>query len=648
MFTMTPNIHPASYCPYLNKKSSRRTQFKILMAFLLMAIVPSVVPAQTADTMAAFISRHYTKMERMVPMRDGVRLFTAIYVPRDNDEKYPILMQRTPYSCSPYGENHLKNRLGPNPLLAREKYIFVYQDVRGRYRSEGDFEEMTPARDFKKSNADTDESSDTYDTIDWLLKNVRGNNGKVGIYGISYPGFYATASLPGAHPAIKAVSPQAPVTDEFIGDDAYHNGAFFLMDNFDFTNYFQGTRIDSGKNYKNAFSVSYADAYRFYLDLGPIKNTNSERYFGGKAKIWNEYLQHDVYDSYWQSRNIRPHLRDIKPAVLVVGGWFDAEDLFGSLRTYEAIEQQTPENNNRIVMGPWTHGAWSAGQWNHFGPLDFGANLNEFYQAEIETKFFNYYLKGKGDFSLEEATVFETGTNKWKSYSSWPPTEAKLVKYYLGRRGSFSTASPTAQDGYDEYESDPSNPVPYTGGTYPQRNNEYMVEDQRFAAARPDVLVYQSDTLSADLTLTGRLKADIYISSSGTDADLVVKVIDVIPEAAGKSVETRPGGAPGGFERLVRAEVFRCKFRNSYEKPQALEPGKPAEVAFSLNEIAHTFKKGHRIMVQVQSSWFPLVDRNPQQFLSIPACSESDFKKATIRVYHDELHPSSIQLPIIY
>ena len=604
--------------------------------------------AQPGDSIALFISQHYTKMERMIPMRDGVRLFTAIYIPNDHDEQYAFLMERTPYSCRPYGETHMKTRLGPNPRLAREKYIFVYQDVRGRYKSEGDFEEMTPAREIKKSNTDTDESSDTYDTIEWLLRNISNNNGKVGIYGISYPGFYATASLPGAHPAIKAVSPQAPVTDEFIGDDAYHNGAFFLMDNFDFTNYFQGTRVDSGRNYKDAFSVSYPDAYRFYLDLGTIRNSNCGKFFYGKAKIWNEYLEHDVYDNYWQARNIRPHLKNIVPAVLVVGGWFDAEDLFGSLRTYEAIEQQTPGNNNRLVMGPWTHGAWSAGLWKRFGTYDFGTNVNEFYQAEIETKFFNYYLKGKGLCDLPEATVFETGTNQWKSYNAWPPPNARMVKFYLGAEGRLSTSRPAGDFPADEYVSDPSSPVPYTAGTYRGRNNEYMVEDQRFAAQRPDVLLYQTDTLTTDLTVTGRLKADLFISCSGTDADLIVKVIDVVPENGTRVITGPSAGASTGFERLVRAEVFRCKFRNSYQKPEALEPGKPAEVAFSLNEIAHTFKKGHRVMVQVQSSWFPLVDRNPQQFLSIPACGDADFKKATLQVYHDGQHPSYIQLPVLY
>jgi len=614
-------------------------------ASLITMLIPVFLTAQKENI--AFIRENYIKIERMIPMRDGVRLFTSIYIPRDEKEKYPILMERTPYSCSPYGENNVRWSLGPNTSLMFEKYIFVYQDVRGRYKSEGNFEEMTPAKDKKKSKNDTDESSDTYDTIDWLLKNIKNNNGKVGIYGISYPGFYASASLPDAHPAIKAVSPQAPVTDEFIGDDANHNGAFFLLDNFDFTNYFQGTRIDSGRNYKNAFTAHYDDAYKFFLDLGPIKNTNSSLYFNNMAKIWNEYLEHDTYDDYWKSRNIRPHLKNIKPAVLVVGGWFDAEDMFGALRTYEAIEHQTPGNNNKIVMGPWTHGAWAAREWNHFGTHNFGENINLYFNDSIETKFFNYYLKGKGTDDLPEATIYETGTNRWKKYESWPPANAKPKNLFIRENGGLSFNPPSPEGSFDEYTSDPTKPVPYTNGIYSNRNNEYMVEDQRFTAQRPDVVEYQSDVLTNDLLVTGRLKADLFIASSGTDADLVVKLIDVLPEDEPGSTNNAKNQPMAGFQRLVRAEVFRCKFRNGYERPEALVPGQVTEVSFALNEIAHNFKKGHRIMVQVQSSWFPLVDRNPQKFLKIPGCNESDFQKATIRLYHNATYHSAIVLPVL-
>ena len=593
----------------------------------------------------AFVTENFTKEEYMIPMRDGVRLFTSVYIPKDKSIQFPILMERTPYSCSPYGITNMPAQLGPNSLLMYEKYIFVYQDVRGRYKSEGNFEEMTPAIDDKKSAKETDESSDTYDTIDWLLKNIAGNNGRVGMYGISYPGFYASAALPDAHPALKAVSPQAPVTDEFIGDDANHNGAFFLLDNFDFTNYFQGTRIDSGRNYSSAFEAQYKDAFVFFKGLEPISSTNSSRYFNNKAKIWNEYLQHTTYDSYWKARNIRPHLKNVTPAVLVTGGWFDAEDMFGALRTYEAVAHQNPKSACYIVMGPWTHGAWSRKDWSHFGPYSFGENINSFYQSEIETKFFNFYLKDKGSFHPSAATVFETGSNQWKHYDSWPPTTAKASLYYLAANGKLQPDINTNSKDPDSYVSDPNNPVPYTPGVHEGRNNEYMVEDQRFTAIRPDVVTYSTGPLQRDVTITGRLRADIFISSTGTDADLIVKIIDLTPDSANKD-EFRNLKFPG-YERLVRAEVFRCKFRNSFEKPEALVPGQVSEIKFDINETAHTFRKGHRIMVQIQSSWFPLVDLNPQKFVDIPTCSKSDFQKQTISVYHDNEHRSSVMLPVL-
>jgi len=580
-----------------------------------------------------FVKDNYTKREVYIPMRDGVRLFTSIYIPKDQAHgPYPFLMERTPYSAGPYGDSIYRGGLGPNATLSREPFIFVYQDVRGRYMSEGSFQEMTPHKEGKKpGDGQTDESSDTWDTIDWLLKNIPGNNGRVGIWGISYPGFYASASLPEAHPAIKAVSPQAPVTDEFIGDDVNHNGAFFLLDNLDFDNFFDVERPGPVKDYgHNIFNADIRDAYQFFLDLGPIKNTNNPEYFNNRGKIWNEYLGHSTYDAYWQARNIRTHLKNIRPAVLVVGGWFDAEDMFGALRTYEAIEKQTPHNDNHLIMGPWTHGGWGAGNWPRYGVLDFGQNVNEYYH-QLETGFFNHYLKDSADPRLTEATVFETGSNQWKHYDRWPPPASHPTKFYFRDGGSLLTEGKGAR-GYDEYVSDPAHPVPYIDGVRGGRDNQYVVADQRFAAQRPDVLTYQTDTLKRDLTVTGRLRADIFLSSTGTDADLVVKLIDVLPD---------------GYQRLVRADVFRCKFRNSFAKPEPLTPGKITEVAYDLNEIAHTFKMGHRIMVQVQSSWFPLVDMNPQTFVNIPTCSAADFRKATIRIFHDAAHLSGITLPVV-
>jgi putative CocE/NonD family hydrolase len=615
--------------------------------FWLVLFLPLACTAQNRRAAEPdYAKNNFDKQEVYIPMRDGKRLYTVIYTPKDHTRSYPFLMERTPYSAGPYGDSTDRGSLGPNRKLMRDGYIFVYQDVRGRYMSEGDFQEMTPATDDHRSKTSTDESTDTWDTVDWLLKHIQNNNGRVGLWGISYPGFYASASLPDAHPAIKAVSPQAPVTDEFIGDDANHNGAFFLLDNFDFDNFFDVKRPVPLKDYgHNIFPVNIDDAYRFFLAMGPLRNSNNANYFNNQGKIWNEYLGNSTYDPYWKDRNIRTHLKNIRPAVLVVGGWFDAEDMFGSLRTYEAIEQQSSPNDNHIIMGPWTHGGWGAATWNKFGPLDFQQNVNEYYH-NIETDFFNHYLHDSTSTPLAEATIFETGTNKWKQYSTWPPKEAQPVKFFLQEKGGLSAtvATGSAGSGYDEYVSDPAHPVPYIDGIHGGRDNQYIVTDQRFAAQRPDVLVYETTPLTDSLTVTGRLKADIFLSSTGTDADIIVKLIDVLP---GQEEGIQTTTDPKGYQRLVRAEVFRCKFRNSFENPQPLVPGQVAEVAFNINEIAHTFKKGHRIMVQVQSSWFPLVDLNPQTFVNIPTATEADFQKATIRIYHDAAHPSGILLPVL-
>jgi putative CocE/NonD family hydrolase len=625
------------------------------------------------------VRQNYRKLDRQITMRDGVQLYTILYVPQDADKAhpYPIIMERTPYSAGPRGEaNYPLRGPGPSRELSQEKYIFVYQDVRGRYLSEGQFEEVTPAlpaaslgkpRRTGASATPHDESTDTYDTIEWLLQNVPGNNGKVGIMGISYPGFYATASLPGAHPALKAVSPQAPVTDEFIGDDARHNGAFFLLDNFDFTNYFDVPRPQPVADYKQLFDLKITDAYQFFLKLGPIKNANAPQYFNNRARIWNEYLQHDTYDAYWQARNIRKHLTDVRPAVLTVGGWYDAEDLFGALHTYETIEKQNPKATNRLVMGPWTHGAWARPDWSKFGPHDFGQNTAQHYRQTLETPFFNYYLKGKGTFNPAEATVFDTGLNQWKDYAAWPPKASGLRSFYFQPNGVLygigkeqlapyqsnphitrvlpanSVPPPT----FTEYLSDPANPVPYTAAIQGGRNNEYMIEDQRFAAQRPDVLTYQTEPLTEDLTVAGPLGVDLWVSTSGTDADFVVKLIDVLPDDTPNPVPNPKNVQLAGAQRLVRGDVFRGRFRNSFEKPEAFQPNVPTEVKYALNDVLHTFKKGHRLLVQVQSTWFPLVDRNPQQFVNISTAEAADFKKATIRIYHEPGHASHVQLPVV-
>ena len=619
---------------------------KLLFGFIL--LLPFLAQAQqTPATDTSWVRNNFIKTEHAIPMRDGVKLYTVIYTPKDG-EAYPVLMQRTPYSAAPYGASSYRRRLGPNTSLMQDKYIFVYQDARGRYKSEGNFREMTPAIPNKKSNKDVDESSDTYDTIEWLLKNTK-NNGKVGQYGISFPGYYSSAALPDAHPALKAVSPQAPMSDEFIGDDCYHNGAFFLMDNFGFYSGFDGPKSANGEDYERFFRASYTDAYQYFLDFGPLKKANASPFFSDPNSVWRQVVAHPVYDEFWQSRNIKPHLKNVKPAVLVVGGWFDAEDLYGALKTYSAIEKQSPGNNARLVMGPWTHGGWAAPLWKSFAQYQFGADVNKYYQDEIETKFFNFYLKDKGSFDQAEVTVFETGSNQWKNYDIWPPKNSTPTPFYLADKGKLITQKPNAAKSASDYESDPAKPVPYTSVISGRRNNEYMAEDQRFAAQRPDVLVFQTDSLSSDLTLTGEIIANLFVSMTGTDADFIVKVIDVWP--AGSVVPAAQEGQRatqmGGYQQMVRSEVIRGKFRNSFSKPEAFTRDKVEKVTLKLNEVAHTFKKGHRVMVQVQSSWFPLVDRNPQKFMNIFEANESDFQKSKITVHHNAKNSSHIVLPVM-
>ena len=601
-----------------------------------------------AQPVPGYVQEHYIKIDTTIKMRDGIKLYTIIYVPKDSSQNYPFLMERTPYSSAPYGVQNYPSVIGPNSSMMKEQYIFVVQDVRGRFMSEGVNLEVTPYIKNKKTNKDVDESSDTYDTIDWLLKNVRNNNGRVGIAGISYPGFYATASLPGAHPALKAVSPQAPVTDEFIGDDANHNGAFFLLDNFSFMNEFDMERNDPVQEYaKPLFDVKSKDAYNYYLKMGTVKNTNNKAYYNNKSVIWNQYLQHDTYDDYWKVRNTRTYLKNITIPTLVVGGWFDAEDLFGALHTYEAIEKQSTKKNSHLVMGPWTHGAWERKEWSSFGTYDFGSNTSKYFQDSLETTFFNFYLKDKGSFSAAAATVFETGSNQWKSYATWPPKNSVSEAYYFNTDEQLSKRKPNGINSFTTYSSDPAKPVPYTNGIYGGRNNGYMAEDQRFVANRPDVILFETEPLTNDLTLSGGIVANLFVSVSGTDADFIVKLIDVLPDDEPNSTDAPKGVEMAGFQRLVRAEVMRGKFRNSFENPAPFTPGKITEVKFTLNDVAHQFKKGHRIMVQLQSSWFPLVDRNPQKFMRIPIATEKDFKKEMINVFHDAQHASSIVLPVL-
>jgi putative CocE/NonD family hydrolase len=591
-----------------------------------------------------YLEKHYTKKEYRIPMRDGIKLFTVVYSPKDTTTTYPMLIRRTPYSTGAYGEDkYVKRRTKSWQHLAEEGYIFVFQDVRGRFMSEGEYVNMRPYIPNKKDNKDIDETSDTYDTIEWLVNHIPNHNNKVGLWGISYPGFYASMGAIDAHPALKAVSPQAPISNWFARDDFHHNGAFTLALGFPFFSTFGIPRTELITQWPARFKFPTPDGYQFYLDMGPLKNAN-KKYLHGKIPFWNQIMAHGTYDEFWKTRNILPHLRNIKPAVMVVGGWFDTENLYGALHTYQAIEQNNPGIVNILVMGPWFHGGWVRSDGSRLGDISFGAKTGEYYIKNIELPFFNYYLKDKGEFNLPEAYVFETGTNKWKTYSHWPPKNINREKLYLGQNHSLSFSSPSNTENlYHQYISDPAKPVPFTPEITTDIPRRYMVEDQRFASTRPDVLVYKSEKLKEDITIAGPITADLFVSTTGTDSDWVVKLIDVLPEDRPRIKKV----VLGGYQILLRGEILRGKFRNSYEKPEPMEPGEITHIKFTMNDVNHTFQKGHRIMVQIQSSWFPLFDRNPQKFVDVYHADESDFQIAMQRVYFSSQYPSGLILNVL-
>jgi putative CocE/NonD family hydrolase len=591
-----------------------------------------------------YVKANYTKYEHRIPMRDGKRLFTAVYVPKDQSQRWPILMKRTPYSCKPYGVDQYVSDLGPSPLFGKAGYIFVTQDVRGRWMSEGEHVNMRPHLAVKNGPNDIDESTDTWDTIDWLVRNVPGNNGRVGITGISYPGFYTSAGMIDAHPALAACSPQAPIVDWFIGDDWHHNGALILPHAFNFMSSFGRPRPEPTRKFDFKFEHETPDAYAFFLRMGPLPHADL-KHFKGNVAYWKEVMSHGAYDDFWKARNLRPHLKNIRPAVMTVGGWFDAENLFGALETYKSIEAQSPGTTNVLVMGPWIHGGWARGDGEKLGDATFNAKTSVFYREQIELPFFEFHLKGKETPPHPEAWVFETGTNVWRQYDAWPPKNAKSRAYYLRAGGKLSAESPTDQDAnqaHDEYVSDPAKPVPYFDKTDIRMAPDYVTADQRHAARRPDVLVYETEPLEEDVTIVGSIDVELHVSTSGTDSDWIVKVIDVYPDDYPDPKENPTLVKMGGYQQLVRGDVMRGKFRRSFEKPEAFVPGQPDVVKFTLQDICHAFRPGHRLMVQVQSTWFPLVDRNPQTFVDIYNAQDSDFQKATQRIYRTSDQPSRI------
>ena len=613
------------------------------VAVLLSAATPRL------QSTAADIRAAYTKTEQMIPMRDGVKLFTIIYAPKDTSVPYPFMLHRTPYSSPPYGPDAYRASLGPSAAFAAEKFIFVYQDVRGKFRSEGDFVVMRPLQPAPKGPRATDESTDTYDTIDWLVKNVP-NNGRVGQWGISYPGSQTVWGMIDAHPALKASSPQAPAIDMFLGDDFHHNGAFRLMYTFSWLSGNAKPRAGVSETRTGGFDYGTPDGYRFFLDAGPVANIN-EKYFNYSVPTWNEYMDHPNYDEYWQRQNPLKFVKNITHAVLNVAGWFDAEDFYGPLETYRAVERSTPVNKNRIVIGPWLHGGWASMPGDALGDIRFGSQTGDYFRREVELPFFKFHLKDEGPAPTTEATVFETGGNTWKTFDTWPPSTTTTRTLYFQPNGALSFTQPepvaAGDAGFDEYVSDPAKPVPWSTEARTTQGHLWMVEDQRFAATRPDVLVYQTPPLTEEVVIAGPIIASIFASTSGTDADWVVKLIDVYPGTAPDNQPNPRGVRMGDFQMLLAGEVFRGRFRNSFSAPEALVPNQPVKYEFDLRDRFHRFLKGHRIMVQVQSSWFPVIDRNPQTFVDIYKAKPEDFKKATQRIYRTGAQPSGIRVGVL-
>ncbi|MBN8701860.1 MAG: CocE/NonD family hydrolase [Bacteroidetes bacterium] len=619
---------------------------KSILFFLLFNMC-MITYARIINQDSLYIVTNYYKIERKIPMRDGVKLFTSIYIPKNTSEKHPILIERTPYSCAPYGENNFYPFWSKRTkdYLVNENYIIVVQDVRGKYMSEGTFEDVRPYIPTKKTAQDVDEASDVFDAIEWLVKNIPNNNGCVGVSGISYPGFYAAMAALSYHPALKAISPQAPVADWWIGDDAHHNGAFFLLDNFDFQYYFGMPHKGNRTTAYPKFIYPTKDNYDFHLKMGSIKNL-TKAYMNDSVKFWKDALNHPNYDDFWKSHSLIPHLKNIKSAVLTTGGLFDAEDCWGTWNVYKAIEKNCSNTANKIVVGPWFHGGWERSDGSKLGNVQFTQGVSDYYFKNIELPFFNFYLKNKGDISkISEATIYFTGENKWKQFSQWPPIGVTTTPMYLNEKSILSFTKPTVQLSNSKYISDPSKPVPYTEDVHLRRTKEYMCDDQRFASRRPDVLVFSTDTLTEDVTLAGPILAKLLVSISTTDADFVVKLIDVFPDNFNYSTENKY--PMGGYQMLVRGEIFRGRYRNSLSTPEAFTPNKTEEVKFELPDVAHTFSKGHKIMVQIQSTWFPLADRNPQQFVDIYSCDEKDFVESTIKIFHDSNNSSCLLLPVL-
>ena len=639
--------------PYL-RAYIRGTAFAAA-AFLVLAA--STSSAQRGGNTAASdsIKARYRKMEVRIPMRDGVKLFTSIYVPRDTSVAVPIIMDRTPYGVAPYGTDAYRASLGPGPRFAQEGFIFVYQDARGRYYSEGAYTEMTPHKDVKRSNVDVDESTDSYDTIDWLVKNLPHNNGKVAIFGTSYPGFYTTASCIDPHPALKLCEPGAPMTDLWWGDDLFHNGAFMLGANFSFyQGYGRTPRANPpGPDPRYPGPDVGNDAYKFFLQMGPVGPGSRKSLPRETAPLWDIVMQHPAYDAYWQARNIAAHVKKM-PAMLIVGGYYDAEDLAGPWLTFRGIERLAPTTDVHLVAGPWSHGGWARGDGNSHGTLRWQTKTGPWFRDSVEFPFYMHMLKNGPDPKLPKLLLYRSGGEQWDRFAEWPARNTTTKSLYFTANGGLSWTKPSTNatagkgEGFDEYVSDPANPVPVVDR--PDRSGmprDYMTGDQRFASKRPDVLTFQTEPLTEDVTITGQVMPQLFVSTSGTDADFDVKLIDIFPDDAPNWPGDTTGFRVAGYQQLVRGEPFRGRYRIDAAKPAPFTPNRVETIRYAMPDINHTFRKGHRIMVQVQSSWFPLNDRNPQTFVpNIFEAKPEDFKPATMRVYHTVARPSRLDLRV--
>ena len=581
----------------------------------------------------------YQLSEAMIPMRDGVRLHSLIFVPKDQDSPLPFVLLRTPYNAKA-AAGKLDVYLKP---MADDGYIFVFQDIRGKFDSEGVFVMQRPART-RGDTAALDEGTDTYDTIEWLLKNVPRNNGRVGILGVSYLGWTTIMGALEPHPALKAISPQASPADMWLGDDFHHNGAFRLSYGFEYA-----YELESGKGLEQ-FPFDRYDTFDWYLSLGPLSNVNA-KYFHGKIPTWNHYVAHPDYDEFWKRQTLIPHIQDVKVPTLNVAGWWDQEDFYGPLRIYQALERHDNQHLSHLVVGPWNHGGWERDEGDHLGPIHFDSATARYFREDIQARFFGYFLKDRGRMDLPEALTFEAGTNRWRRWDSWPPkADTEDRRLYFGPEHSLSFSSPdTAGEVFDEYMSDPAHPVPYrhrpVQATYfpgGSKWSTWLVEDQRFADDRADVLSWESTPLEENLTIAGEVVAHLFASTTGSDADWVVKLIDVYQESYPEDWDL------AGYQLMVSDEVFRGRYRTSFETPAPIKPDTVSEFSFSLHTQNYTFLKGHRLMVQVQSTWFPIIDRNPQTFVpNIFEARAGDFRTATHRIHRSSRYPSHVVIPVV-